>query len=87
MELIKVEQIAPAQLVGWTSISPKELNALNPQLMGELRDALQQLDKNDNVRVDYPHRNQQAFAAGADINRWPTKVPSICWWLISSVHG
>jgi enoyl-CoA hydratase len=73
MELIKVtEQIAPA--IALVELNrPKELNALNPQLMGELRDALQQLDKNDAVRVIILTGNQQAFAAGADIKQMADK--------------
>ncbi|SRR6266446_2104800 len=46
---------------------PKELNALNRQLMTELKDALQQLDTDDNVRVIILTGNEKAFAAGADI--------------------
>ena len=46
---------------------PKELNALNRQLMTELKDALQQLDADDNVRVIVLTGNEKAFAAGADI--------------------
>src|SRR6187402_3421045 len=52
---------------------PKELNALNPQLMGEVRDALAQLDKNDNVKVIIITGNDQAFAAGADIKQMADK--------------
>lgn len=52
---------------------PKELNALNTQLMQELRDALQQLDKNDQVRVIIITGNEQAFAAGADIKQMADK--------------
>lgn len=48
---------------------PKELNALNLQLMQELRDTLQKLDKNENVRVIILTGNDQAFAAGADIKQ------------------
>jgi enoyl-CoA hydratase len=73
MELIKVtEQIAP--FIALVELNrPKELNALNPQLMGELRDALQVLDKNDAVRVIILTGNQQAFAAGADIKQMADK--------------
>lgn len=46
---------------------PKELNALNRQLMLEMKDALQQLDANENVRVIIITGNEKAFAAGADI--------------------
>lgn len=52
---------------------PKELNALNPQLMQEVRDALQELDKNDQVRVIIITGNEQAFAAGADIKQMADK--------------
>lgn len=46
---------------------PKELNALNRQLMTELKDGLQQLDADENVRVIIITGNEKAFAAGADI--------------------
>lgn len=46
---------------------PKELNALNLQLMGELRDALRSLDADADVRVIVLTGNERAFAAGADI--------------------
>jgi enoyl-CoA hydratase len=52
---------------------PKELNALNLQLMQELRETLQKLDKNDNVRVIVITGNEQAFAAGADIKQMADK--------------
>lgn len=52
---------------------PKELNALNIQLMQELRDALQQLDKDEKVRVIIITGNDQAFAAGADIKQMADK--------------
>ncbi|HVI48479.1 MAG TPA: enoyl-CoA hydratase-related protein [Chitinophaga sp.] len=52
---------------------PKELNALNLQLMGELRDALKLLDADDNVRVIVLSGNEKAFAAGADIKQMAEK--------------
>lgn len=48
---------------------PKELNALNLELMGEVRDALKQLDQDDTVRVIIITGNERAFAAGADIKQ------------------
>ena len=48
---------------------PKELNALNRELMQEVRDALQQLDKDEAVRVIIITGNEIAFAAGADIKQ------------------
>ena len=73
MELIKVtEQVAP--FIALVELNrPKELNALNPQLMGELRDALQLLDKKDSVRVIILTGSQHAFAAGADIKQMADK--------------
>lgn len=52
---------------------PKELNALNLELMGELRDALKELDKDNTVRVIVLTGNERAFAAGADIKQMAGK--------------
>lgn len=52
---------------------PRELNALNTKLMQEVRDALHQLDKNEEVRVIIITGNEQAFAAGADIKQMADK--------------
>jgi enoyl-CoA hydratase len=54
---------------------PKELNALNLQLMLELKKALAQLDEQDEVRCIIITGNQQAFAAGADIKQMESKNP------------
>ena len=53
---------------------PKELNALNLQLMGEIRDALKALDEDDAVRVVVITGNERAFAAGADIKQMAGKT-------------
>ena len=53
---------------------PKELNALNLQLMGELRDVLKELDNNDDVRAIILTGNEKAFAAGADIKQMADKT-------------
>ncbi len=53
---------------------PKELNALNLQLMGEVRDALRSLDENPEVRVIIITGNERAFAAGADIKQMSDKT-------------
>lgn len=53
---------------------PKELNALNLQLMGELRDALKELDDNADVRAIVITGNEKAFAAGADIKQMAGKT-------------
>lgn len=46
---------------------PEVLNALNVALMGELVDALEALDRDDQVRAIILTGNETAFAAGADI--------------------
>lgn len=53
---------------------PKELNALNLQLMGELRDALKMLDADEQVRAIVLSGNEKAFAAGADIKQMADKT-------------
>lgn len=52
---------------------PKELNALNLQLMLELKSAFAQLDEDENIRCIIITGNQQAFAAGADIKQMENK--------------
>jgi len=70
--LLLTEQHAPG--VALIQLNrPKELNALNLQLMQELRDCLRQLDNNDAVRCIIITGNEQAFAAGADIKQMANK--------------
>lgn len=58
---------------------PKELNALNLQLMGELRDALKDCDNDEGVRVIIITGNEKAFAAGADIKQMANKNTIDMW--------
>src|SRR5262249_37051720 len=46
---------------------PQVLNALNHELMDELVIALEEFDRDDNIRVIILTGNERAFAAGADI--------------------
>ncbi len=48
---------------------PRELNALNLELMKELMDAFTRLDNEESVRVIVLTGNERAFAAGADIKQ------------------
>lgn len=73
MEFIKVTEQKEPFIALIELNRPKELNALNKQLMEEVRDALQTLDKNDQVRVIIITGNEQAFAAGADIKQMADK--------------
>jgi enoyl-CoA hydratase len=70
--IIITEQHAPGIAVIQLN-RPKELNALNTQLMQEVRETLQSLDRNENVRVIIITGNDQAFAAGADIKQMADK--------------
>lgn len=73
-EFILVEpQVAP--FVAMIRLNrPKELNALNLQLMGEIRDAMQILDNDEQVRAIVITGNDRAFAAGADIKQMAGKT-------------
>ncbi|MGK7390036.1 MAG: enoyl-CoA hydratase-related protein [Candidatus Cyclobacteriaceae bacterium M2_1C_046] len=73
MEFIKVNPSYEKHIALIELNRPKELNALNLQLMGELRDALKELDNNNEVRVIILTGNEKAFAAGADIKQMAGK--------------
>lgn len=74
MEFIKVTADYRPHIALIELNRPKELNALNLQLMGEVRDALKELDQNDAVRVIILTGNERAFAAGADIKQMAGKT-------------
>jgi enoyl-CoA hydratase len=69
MEFIIVEPQVEAHIALIRLNRPKELNALNLELMGEIRDTLKMLDQDDHVRVIIITGNERAFAAGADIKQ------------------
>ncbi|MEM7110653.1 MAG: enoyl-CoA hydratase-related protein [Bacteroidota bacterium] len=73
MEFIKVTKSREPFVALIELNRPKELNALNLQLMGELRDTLKELDEDDTVRVIVLTGNEKAFAAGADIKQMAEK--------------
>ena len=54
---------------------PKQLNALNGQVMDELCGALEALDRDDAIRVLVVTGNERAFAAGADIGEMANASP------------
>lgn len=66
-EFIKVDPQAGPFVALILLNRPKELNALNRQLMTELSVALRELDNDEQVRVIVLTGNEKAFAAGADI--------------------
>jgi enoyl-CoA hydratase len=54
---------------------PKQLNALNAAVMDELCAALEELDRDDDVRAIVVTGNERAFAAGADIGEMADATP------------
>lgn len=64
-EFILVEKDPPIATVRFNR--PRVLNALSPALIAEMVDALQALDRDDEVRAIVLTGNERAFAAGADI--------------------
>jgi enoyl-CoA hydratase len=74
MEFIKVTSQAQKHIALIELNRPKELNALNLQLMAEVRDALKELDADNEVRVIIITGNEKAFAAGADIKQMAGKT-------------
>jgi enoyl-CoA hydratase len=74
MEFIKVNPQYKKHIALINLNRPKELNALNLQLMTELKDTLKALDEDDEVRVIVLTGNEKAFAAGADIKQMAGKT-------------
>ena len=64
-ELIQVDVEAPIATI--TLDRPKVLNALSPALIGELGQALRELEADDTVRAVVLTGGPKVFAAGADI--------------------
>jgi enoyl-CoA hydratase len=54
---------------------PKQLNALNGEVMDLLCDTLEELDRDDGVRAIVVTGNERAFAAGADIGEMAAASP------------
>jgi enoyl-CoA hydratase len=54
---------------------PKQLNALNGEVMDALCSALEELDRDEAIRVMVVTGNDRAFAAGADIGEMATASP------------
>lgn len=79
MEFIKVNKEHAPHVALIQLNRPKELNALNLQLMGEVRDALKELDQDNSIRVIIITGNERAFAAGADIKQMAGKGTVDMW--------
>lgn len=68
----KTDQIATITLN-----RPEKLNALSPQLVGELHDALSDADADESVRVIILTGGDSVFAAGADLGAMDTAAPDV----------
>jgi enoyl-CoA hydratase len=66
-ELVLVERQPESRTAIVRVNRPKQLNALNGAVMDALCDALEALDRDDEVRAIVVTGNERAFAAGADI--------------------
>lgn len=69
MEFIKVNPQLEKHIALIELHRPRELNALNRQLMSEVRETLKSLDEDENVRVIILTGGEKVFAAGADIKQ------------------
>lgn len=74
MEFITVDPSFDVNIALIRLNRPKDLNALNLQMMGEIRDSLKELDMDKSVRVIIITGNDKAFAAGADIKQMADKT-------------
>lgn len=71
--IIVSKQVKP--YVGHIQLNrPKELNALNLELMQEVRQALEDFDADPETRAVVISGNERAFAAGADIKQMANKT-------------
>src|SRR3990172_12695951 len=71
---IVVDREGPVGLV--TLNRPKVLNALNQATMDELVDALEGLDRDDEIRCVVLTGTERAFAAGADVTEMVEATPA-----------
>lgn len=69
MEFVKVTHSVRPHVALVELNRPAELNALNLELMTQLKEAVQSLDKDEDTRVIVITGNARAFAAGADIKQ------------------
>ncbi len=73
MEYLIIDKQADKHVAHIRINRPKALNALNPDLLNELKDTLKALDDDPAVRVTVLSGDEKAFAAGADIKQMADK--------------
>jgi enoyl-CoA hydratase len=74
-DLVLVERQAEQRTALVRINRPKQLNALNGQVMDALCEALEALDRDEDVRAVVVTGNERAFAAGADIGEMADASP------------
>lgn len=74
-QLVLVERQAEQRTALVRLNRPKQLNALNGQVMDALCAALEELDRDDSIRAMVVTGNERAFAAGADIGEMANATP------------
>ena len=74
-QLVLVERQAEQRTALVRLNRPKQLNALNGAVMDALCNALEELDRDDEVRAIVVTGNERAFAAGADIGEMANATP------------
>ena len=74
-QLVLVERQAEQRTALVRLNRPKQLNALNGQVMDALCAALEELDRDDSIRAIVVTGNERAFAAGADIGEMANATP------------
>ena len=79
---------SPAEGVGLIRLNrPRQYNALNTTLLGELGTALEQYESDDSINVVIITGSEKAFAAGADIAEMVGKSGKEMLQMIQSVSG
>src|SRR5450830_1027493 len=74
-----IEVRVEADQVGIITLNrPKQLNALNDQLMTELGAALREFDADAKIGCIIVTGSERAFAAGADIAAMPSSASRMC---------
>jgi len=74
-QLILVERDEERRVALLRFNRPRQLNALNGEVMDALCSALEALDRDEAIRVMVVTGNERAFAAGADIGEMATASP------------
>lgn len=77
METVQLKKEPP---LGWIYLNrPDKLNAINEQLMKDLRQAVDELVADDQIRVIIITGQGKAFSAGADISQFKTLNGLTAW--------